>query len=64
MKYQKYDMEIYQIYTVKTDKFKNAYIEVNFREDITHVSLAKRFFLTKILQYSTLKYPTKREMTI
>lgn len=64
MKYQKYDMESYQIYTVKTDKFKNAYIEVNFREDITHVSLAKRFFLTKILQYSTLEYPTKREMTI
>ena len=64
MKYKKYDLESYQIYTIETDKFKNSSIEIKFCEDIRNVNLSLRFMLNQLLKYSSLKYPTKREVTI
>ena len=64
MKYKKYDLESYQIYTIETDKFKTCYFEIKFCEDIRNVNLSSRFLLTQLLQYSSLKYPTRREVTI
>ncbi|HIR73923.1 TPA: insulinase family protein [Candidatus Ventrenecus avicola] len=64
MKYKKYDLESIQIYTVKTDKFKNCYLEINFRDDIRLVNACQRNFLNSVMLYNSLKYPTKRDMVI
>ncbi len=64
MKYKKYNLDSYDIYTIQTDKFKNCYMEIRFREDIRHVNLSRRNLLAAAMQYTSLKYPTKREMTI
>ncbi len=64
MKYKTYDLNGYKIYTIQTDKFKNSYIEINFRDDVREVSTCKRNFLSNMLAYSSKKYPTKREMLI
>ena len=64
MKYKRYDLGGYQVYTIATDKFKNCYMEINFRQDVKNVSLAKRRLLGKMLAESSLKYPSKREVNI
>lgn len=64
MKEKTYDYDGYKIYTIQTDKFKNCYIEVNFREDARLVNVTKRNLLCKLMSYTSLKYPTKREMRI
>ena len=64
MKYQTFDYDGYKIFTIQTDKFKNCFIEVNFREDVRNLSMAKRNFLNELMQYTSAKYPTKREMKI
>lgn len=62
--YKKYDYDSFQILTIQTDKFKNCYMEINFRDDIREINSTRRSFLTDLLVYSSLKYPTKREMII
>lgn len=64
MKYKKYDFESFQIFTVKTDKFKNGYLEINFRDDIRNVNACRRNFLNQAMLYNSKKYPTKRDMII
>ena len=64
MNYKTYDYDGYQIYTIQTDKFKNCYIEVNFREDARIVNATKRNALVNLLTYTSNSYPTKREMRI
>ena len=64
MKYKKYNLDSYDIYTIQTDKFKNCYIEVRFREDVRNINLSRRNLLAAAMQYTSLKYPTKREMII
>lgn len=64
MKQKIYDYDGYKIYTVEIDKFKNCYIEVNFREDARLVNITKRNMIHHLLSYTSLQYPTKREMRI
>lgn len=64
MKYKKYNYDSFQILTIQTDKFKNCYMEVNFRDDIRKINSTRRKFLTDMLVYSSLKYPTKRDLII
>ena len=64
MKYKKYDFDSFQVYTVKTDKFKNCYLEINFRDDIRNVNACRRNFLNSVMLYNSKKYPTKRDMII
>jgi len=64
MTYKKYDYDSYQIYTIQTDKFKNCYIEVNFRDDVRELNVCQRNFLNNVMVYSSLKYPSKRKMLI
>lgn len=45
MNYKTYKYDTYNIYTIQTDKFKNCYIELNFREDIRDVNLSQRSLL-------------------
>lgn len=64
MKYKKYDYDGYKIFTIQTDKFKNCYLEVDFREDARCVDFTKRSLLSNLLGFTSLDYPTKREMRI
>ena len=52
MKQKIYDYDGYKIYTVETDKFKNCYIEVNFREDARLVNITKRNMIHHLLSYT------------
>ena len=64
MKYKKYDLDNVKVFTIETNKCKNCYLEINFRDDIRNVDLSKRYLLAKALEYSSLKYPSKRKMMI
>ena len=64
MTYQNYEYPSMQIMTAKTDKFKNAYIEVNFREDIRKMNPASRVFLSSLMTYNSNIYKTRRELKI
>jgi len=64
MKYKIYDYDCYKIFTIKTNKFKNCYLEVNFRDDARNVNLTRRNFLGEMLAYTSKNYPSKREMVI
>ena len=59
-----YNYDSYIIHTVKTDKFKNGYIEVNFVEDIESINPCLRNYMTLLMGYSSLNYPSKRDMKI
>ena len=64
MNYKTYKYDTYNIYTIQTDKFKNCYLEINFRDDIRLVNACQRNFLNSVMLYNSLKYPTKRDMVI
>ena len=64
MKYKSYDYPSMRILTAKTDKFKNCYIEINFREDIRNVDPASRVFLSQLMVYNSALYKTRRDLRI
>ena len=59
-----YNYDSFILYTVKTDKFKNGYLEVNFRDNIKEIEVPKRNMLINLMRYTTAKYQTNKEMKI
>ena len=60
MKYDIYENDTYNLYTIETDKFNSAHMEVIFKtpvtkEDITYLSL-----LSSILMENCEKFPTRK----
>ena len=64
MEYKQYKFDSFRILTVKTDQFKNCHIEINFVSDAEKVNIPLRTFLTNIMEYSTQKYQSRRELLI
>lgn len=64
MEYKEYNANNLHFFAIKTDKFKNCYIEVRFRDDLKNVALSTRFLLIQLMAYTSKKYPTKREKVI
>lgn len=64
MIYKTYKRNSYNIYTIKTDKFKTCHMEIIFRNNITKEEITKRSLLTEILVENTSKYNTRRKMII
>ncbi len=64
MKYKQYDFESFRILTIQSNHFKNVHMEINFVDDVENISMPIRSFLTNLISYTTLKYPTKRELLI
>ena len=64
MIYKSYKRNSYNIYTIKTDKFKTCHMEIIFRNNITKEEITKRSLLTEILVENTSKYNTRRKMII
>lgn len=64
MKYQKYEMDTYNIYTIKTDKFKNCHMEITFYDNAKKEELGLRNFLVDMLCHSSKKYPKRKDIVI
>ena len=64
MIYKTYKRNSYNIYTIKTDKFKTCHMEIIFRNNITKEEITKRSLLTEMLVENTSKYNTRRKMII
>lgn len=60
MKYEKVNLESYNLHFITTDKFKTTTVSVNFREQIKKEDITIRKFLFQMLCSTSLKYNTNR----
>ena len=60
MKYEKINLESYNLHFITTDKFKTTTISVNFREKAKKEDITIRKFLFQMLCSTSLKYNTNR----
>ena len=60
MEYKKYENDTYNLYTIKTDKFRNCRIEVIFRDKCTKESITNLDLLFDILMESNEMYKTHK----
>lgn len=60
MKYEKVNLESYNLHFITTDKFKTTTISVNFREKAKKEDITIRKFLFQMLCSTSLKYNTNR----
>lgn len=64
MKYKKYSLKDFNVYTIKTDRFKKCHIAIFFNEDLKKENIMKRSFLNKMLTYTSSDYKTKMAQNI
>lgn len=65
MQYKKFEGSTYNIYTVKTDKFKSCIINVIFRDNIENPEILANLSMLKSLMVDSSKnYPNRRELSI
>lgn len=64
MEYKTYNFHSFNLYTVKTDKFKNCHLEVVFRNNVNKDEIIPRKFLIELLTFNTKKYNTQKEFSI
>jgi len=64
MKYKKYEFDTYNIYTIKTDKFKNCHMEITFYDNAKKEELGIRNFLVDMLCHSSKNYPKRKDIVI
>lgn len=63
MKYTKFEYDTFNIYTIKTDKFKNCHVEIIYRDNVDNDMSAKSF-ATEMISYSSKQFPTRKDMVI
>ena len=63
MIYKTYKNNTYNIYTVKTDRFRSCHMEIVFRNNIEKENVTKRSLLTEMLVENSKNYKTRKEMT-
>ena len=64
MKYKKFEFDTYNIYTIKSDKFKNCHMEITFYDTAKKEELARRNFLVDMMCHSAKKYPKRKDIVI
>ena len=64
MIYKEYKKDTYNIYTIKTDKFKTCHMEIVFRNNIVKEEITKRSIITEMLVENSNIYKTRRELVI
>ena len=64
MEYKEYNNKTYNLYTIKTDKFKTFHMEIVFRNNIVKNDITKRTMITEMLVENSKSYPTRRDMII
>ena len=60
MEYKEYKRPSYNIYTIKTDHFKSAHMEIVFRTKAIKEKMTSYAFLIDMLCENTKKYPSRR----
>lgn len=60
MKYDKYNNDAYNLYTIETAKFKGVHLEVIFRMDATKEAITYTSLLASMLCESSKEYPTRK----
>ena len=63
MVYKKYENDTFNLYTVKTDKFKTCHMEIIFYNKFDEKNITKENVLADILSYSNSKY-NKRKLVV
>ena len=64
MIYKTFKINTYNIYTIKTDKFKTCHMEIIFRNSIKKEDVTKRSLLTEMIVENTKKYNTRHKMSV
>jgi len=64
MEYKEYNNKTYNLYTIKTDKFKTNHMEIVFRNNIVKSDITKRNMITEMLVENSKSFPTRRDMII
>ncbi len=62
MTYKTYKCNSFNVYTIKTDKFKTAHMEIIFRKKAIKEELCSYAFLADILSESSKKYPKRKDL--
>ena len=60
MIYKEYKKSTYNVYTIKTDKFKTCHMEIVFRNNINKSDVTKRSFITEMLVENSNLYKTRK----
>jgi len=62
MEYKRYEYPSFNIYTVKTNRFKTVQMEIIFRDEIGSGSLLTKTFLADIMTDASSKYKSRKEV--
>lgn len=60
MTYKEYKNESYNLYTIKTNKFKTCHMEIIFYDKLNKDSITETNFLMDIITHSSKKYPKRK----
>ena len=64
MKYKEYKRDSYNLYTIKTDKFRTCEIEIVFRQKLSKEKITINNLLIDCLTYTSKKYPKRKDVVI
>ncbi len=64
MIYKTYKCNSFNVYTIKTDRFKTAHLEIQFRKKAVKEEMGKYAFLADALSESTKNYPRRKDLII
>ncbi len=62
MEYKKYEYPSFNIYTVKTNRFKTCHMEIIFRDEVKKEEILAKAMLADIMTDCSSIYPNRREM--
>ena len=62
MTYKAYKNESFNLYTIKTNRFKTCHLEIIFYKDLDKKNITRDNVLCDILSYSSLKYPKRKNV--
>ena len=62
MKYKTYNCDSFNIYTIKTDRFKTSHLEVIFKNVLKKEEIGTYSFLADMLSEGCKKYPRKKDL--
>lgn len=63
MEYETFLNDSYNLYTIKTNKFKNAHIEIIFRNKCTKENISYNALLFDVLMENNKEYPSRKLLT-
>lgn len=64
MVYKKYEYDSFRIFALETDQFKNCHMEVIFQSEAKKEDLLSYSFLSEMMSYNSLKYPTRKDFIV